>query len=169
MEFLSPIIKLMPLIWTFLGLFLSYIFFYKMQPKGKYKKWNNKMWIFKKRLYEFFFNAGLFNTIYNTVYLYFLHLFYEINVKNIEKGFFEWVGPVGLYLFFRNLSYKSRNLSPFFINITLLLIFLNIIYILYFIILNNIIIVQNIYFVLLLYYLIQEGNKWEGKKEKKVY
>lgn len=49
-----------------------------------------------------FFNAGFFNFIYNKLYLYCFYLFYEINVKNIEKGLFEWVGPVGIYLFFRN-------------------------------------------------------------------
>ncbi len=153
MEFLSPLIKLTPLIWTILGLFLSYIFFYKLINKNK-KTYNQIFWL-KKTLYEFFFNAGFFNFIYNKIYLYFFYLFYEINVKNIEKGLFEWVGPVGFYLFFRNISYKVRLLSPYFINITLLIIFLNIIFLLYFVILYHIILIQNIYLILLFYYIIK--------------
>lgn len=152
MEFLSPLIKLMPLIWTFLGLYLSYIFFFKLNLNQKY---NKVAFAIKTKLYEFFFNAGFFNFIYNKIYLYFFYLFYEINVKSIEKGIFEWFGPVGIYLFFRNLSYKARLLSPFFINITLLIIFLNIIFILYFIILYNIYIIKNIYIILLIYYIIK--------------
>ena len=152
MEFLSPLIKLMPLIWTFLGLYLSYIFFFKFNLKNKYNKVIFKI---KTKLYEFFFYACFFNFIYNKIYLYFFYLFYEINVKNIEKGIFEWFGPVGIYLFFRNLSYKVRLLSPFFINITLLIIFLNIIFLLYFILLYNVYIIKNIYIVLLVYYIIK--------------
>lgn len=153
MEFLNPFIKLTPLIWTFLGLFLSYVFFYKLNFKNK-NIYNKIFWL-KKNLYEFFFNAGFFNYIYNKLYLYCFYLFYEINVKNIEKGLFEWVGPVGIYLFFRNWSYKVRVLSPFFVNITLLIIFLNIIFLLYFVILYNLFFIKNIYFILLLYYIIK--------------
>ena len=153
MEFLSPLIKLMPLIWTFLGLYLSYVFFYKLNIKKKVL--NIKMFRIKQNLYEFFFNAGFFNFIYNKIYLYFFILFYEINVKNIEKGLFEWFGPVGFYLFFRKISYNVRLLSPYFINITLLIIFLNIIFLLYFILLYNIYIVKNIYIILLIYYIIK--------------
>lgn len=152
MEFLSPLIKLMPLIWTFLGLYLSYIFFFKFNLN---KKYNRVGFSIKTKLYEFFFYAGFFNFIYNKIYLYFFYLFYEINVKSIEKGIFEWFGPVGIYLFFRNLSYKVRLLSPFFINITLLIIFLNIIFLLYFILLYNIFIIKNIYIILLIYYIIK--------------
>jgi NADH-ubiquinone oxidoreductase chain 5 len=151
MEFLSPIIKLMPLIWTVLGLILSYIFFYKLKVKNKMKK----TYLIKMKIYEFFYNAGFFNFIYNKIYLYFFYLFYEINIKNIEKGLFEWCGPVGLYLFFRNISYKVRKLSPYLINITLLIIFLNLIFLLYFIIVYNIFLIDNIYVILLIYYIIK--------------
>jgi NADH-ubiquinone oxidoreductase chain 5 len=151
MEFLSPIIKLMPLIWTVLGLILSYIFFYKLKVKNKMKK----TYVIKMKIYEFFYNAGFFNFIYNKIYLYFFYLFYEINIKNIEKGLFEWFGPVGLYLFFRNISYKVRKLSPYLINITLLIIFLNIIFLLYFIMVYNIFLIDNIYVILLIYYIIK--------------
>ena len=135
----------MPLIFSFFGLGLSYILFYKINIK----------FIIKKYIYEFFFNAGYFNIIYNKFYLYFLHLCYSINVKNIEKGILEWIGPIGIYLFFRKISYTVRLCSPYLLNIALLIILLNIIWVLYCIIFNNILFINNIYYILLIYYIIK--------------
>jgi NADH-ubiquinone oxidoreductase chain 5 len=150
-EFLSPLIKNLPLMLTFLGMFLGYYFFYSFKIRNKK---NLNLFLLKSKIYEFFYNAGFFNYIYNSIYIYFLHLFYKINVKEIEKGFFEVFGPVGFYLFFRDLSYKVRLLSPYYINIILLLLYLNVIIIIYFLLLYNIIIIKNIYLLLLLYYII---------------
>jgi NADH-ubiquinone oxidoreductase chain 5 len=150
-EFLSPFIKNMPLMLTFLGMFLGYYFFYILNIKSKK---NVNVFVFKTKIYEFFFNAGFFNFIYNYIYIFALHMFYKINVKQIEKGFFEVFGPVGFYLFFRKLSYKARLFSPYYINIILLLLYLNLIIIIYFLLLYNIIIIKNIYLLLLLYYII---------------
>jgi len=150
-EFLSPLIKNMPLLLTFLGMFLGYIFFYYFDIKST--KIVN-MFLLKTKIYEFFFNAGFFNFIYNFIYIFVLNIFYKINVKQIEKGFFEIFGPVGFYLFFRNISYKVRLLSPYYINIILLLIYLNLMIIIYFLLLYNIIVIKNIYLLLLLYYII---------------
>ena len=115
------------------------------------------MWEIYCIIYLKYFNNTSYkkHELYNKLYLCCFYLFYEINVKNIEKGLFEWVGPVGIYLFFRNWSYKVRVLSPFFVNITLLIIFLNIIFLLYFVILYNLFFIKNIYFILLLYYIIK--------------
>src|SRR5437868_6485038 len=145
-EFISPFFKNLPFILTFLGLLLSYYFFYILYIINK--QLNFLHFIIKKKLYEIFYNAGFFNFFYNRIYLYFFNLFYKINVKYIEKGFFEIFGPIGLYLFFRDLSYKARFISPYFVNISLFLIYFNLILILYFIILKN------IYFLLFFYYLI---------------
>lgn len=95
-EFISPLIKNMPLILTFLGTFLSYFFFFKFsfKKKGGYISF----FILKKYIYTNYYYASFFNFFYNKVFIYFLNLFYNINVKNIEKGFFELFGPVGLYL-----------------------------------------------------------------------
>jgi NADH-ubiquinone oxidoreductase chain 5 len=150
-EFLSPVIKNMPLMLTFLGMFLGYYFFYIFNIKSKK---NVYLFVFKSQIYEFFFNAGFFNFIYNSIYIFALRLFYNINVKQIEKGFFEVFGPVGFYLFFRKLSYKARLLSPYYINIILLLLYLNLIIIIYFLLLYNIIIIKNIYLLLFLYYIV---------------
>lgn len=150
-EFLSPVIKNMPLMLTFLGMFIGYYFFYIFNIKSKR---NVYLFVFKSQIYEFFFNAGFFNFIYNFVYIFALQMFYKINVKQIEKGFFEVFGPVGFYLFFRKLSYKARLFSPYYINIILLLLYLNLMIIIYFLLLYNIIIIKNIYLLLFLYYII---------------
>jgi NADH-ubiquinone oxidoreductase chain 5 len=150
-EFLSPWIKNMPLMLSFLGMFLGYYFFNVFNVK---RKRNFNLFVFKTQFYEFFFNAGFFNFIYNIIYIFALRMFYNINVKQIEKGFFEVFGPVGFYLFFRKLSYKARFLSPYYINIILLLLYLNLMIIIYFLLLYNIIIIKNIYLLLLLYYII---------------
>lgn len=151
-EFIHPFLKNLPLIFTFLGLILSYYFFYSFNINNK--KNNYVIFKIKQKLYEMFYNAGFFNFFYNKLYVLAFSNFYKINVKYIEKGFFEIFGPVGFYLFFRNLSYKARFISPYFVNISLFLIFFYLILVLYFLILNNIFIVKNIYFVLLIYYLI---------------
>ena len=151
-EFISPLIKNMPLILTFIGIFLSYIFFFKLSLKKK-KKYI-KIFVLKNYLYINYYNAGFFNFFYIKIFIYFLNIFYKVNVKKIEKGFFELYGPVGLYLWFRNLSYKIRILSPFFVNISLLLIYLNIIWILYYILILNIFVIKPVYMLILIYYII---------------
>jgi NADH-quinone oxidoreductase subunit L len=151
-EFLSPLIKNIPLILSFFGFFLGYYFFYFL--KFKNIKLNFLSFKIKKILYEFFFNAGFFNFFYNRLYILMFKFFYKVNVKYIEKGFFEIFGPVGFYLFFRDLSYKARFLSPYFLNASLFLIFFYLVFVLYIIIINNIIIIKNVYFLLLLYYLL---------------
>jgi NADH-ubiquinone oxidoreductase chain 5 len=95
-EFISPLIKNMPLILTFFGMFFSYSFFFKLSSKKK--KRNTYFFILKKHIYTNYYNAGFFNFFYNKIFIYFLNIFYKINVKKIEKGFFELYGPIGLYL-----------------------------------------------------------------------
>jgi NADH-ubiquinone oxidoreductase chain 5 len=134
-EFLSPFIKNIPLFIGILGFIFSYIFFYKLSINNK------KIYIFlfniKKNIYIFFYYAGFFNFFYNKLFNIGLYIFYNINVKFIEKGFFELLGPIGFYLLFRKFSLSSRNLSPYFINLSLLLIYILVIMIIYYIILYN--------------------------------
>lgn len=152
MEFISPWIKNMPLILTFFGMFLSYVFFFKLSFKKKNRYIS--FFMLKKNIYTNYYNAGFFNFFYNKLFIYFLNMFYNINVKKIEKGFFELYGPIGLYLWFRNLSYKVRLLSPYFVNASLLIIYLNIILLLYYILIFNIFFIKAIYFLIFIYYII---------------
>jgi NADH-ubiquinone oxidoreductase chain 5 len=95
-EFINPLIKNMPLILTFLGMFLSYGFFFKFHFKKKNRHIN--FFMLKKYAYTSYYNAGFFNFFYNKTFVYLLNVFYKINVKRIEKGFFELYGPIGLYI-----------------------------------------------------------------------
>jgi NADH-quinone oxidoreductase subunit L len=151
-EFVSPLIKNMPLILTFIGMLLSYNFFFKLSFKKK--QLYIKVFSLKQYMYISFYSAGFFNFFYDKIFIYVFSLFYSINVKKVEKGFFEFYGPAGLYLLFRSLSYKARVLSPFFINISLLFIYLNLVLILYYILVLNIFFIKGIYILIFLYYLI---------------
>jgi NADH-ubiquinone oxidoreductase chain 5 len=95
-EFISPLIKNMPLILTFLGMLSSYGFFFKFFFKKKNRHIN--FFMLKKYAYTGYYNAGFFNFFYNKIFVYLLNVFYKINVKRIEKGFFELYGPIGLYM-----------------------------------------------------------------------
>jgi proton-translocating NADH-quinone oxidoreductase chain L len=152
-EFLNPFIKNIPLILTFLGFFLGFILYNKVLIKKK--KLYKFFFLLKRKLYIIFFNAVFFNSFYNKIYLFIFFKFYKINIKFIEKGFYEFFGPFGLYIIFRNLSYKVRLLSPYYINIILLLIFLFLIFIVYYILIYNILIIINIYLLLLIYYILK--------------
>jgi len=119
------LIKNIPLIIAFFGIFLSYIFFYKLNIKKLYIKY----FFIKKYLYNFFYNAAFFNFFYNKVLNILFFIFYSINIKNIEKGFFEFFGPSGIYLYFRDLSKKARYFTPVFINISIMSLYLFLIFI----------------------------------------
>ena len=148
-DFLDPFIKNLPIILSFIGIFVSYIFFFKFFLKIKIL--NIKIFKLKEYLYTNYYYAGFFNLFYNKIFIYSFNLFYNINVKKIEKGFLELYGPIGLYLWFRNLSYNIRFLSPYFINLSLLLIYLNIIWIFYYVIILNFFFVKSIYILLIIY------------------
>jgi NADH-ubiquinone oxidoreductase chain 5 len=104
-EFLNPLIKNIPFFFTLLGMLLTFILI-------KYRNKNKNIFLFfyyiRKNLYTFFFNAVFFNFFYNTILVFLIKVFYTINIKYIEKGFLELYGPVGLYITFRDFSYRSR-------------------------------------------------------------
>ena len=60
-----------------------------------------------------------------------INIFYIINIKHIEKGFLELYGPVGLYIKFRDFSFKSRIWTPNYIYISLFFIFLLLVFVLF--------------------------------------
>ena len=151
-EYLGFFIKNLPITLSFLGLFLSYFFFFKFYLVNRIQ--NIIIFKLKKYIYTNYYNAGFFNYFYNKIFIYFFNLFYNINVKKIEKGFFELFGAVGIYLWCRNLSYKYRILSPFLINISLLLIYVNLLIVLLYILVLNLLFIKIIYIWLILYFII---------------
>jgi proton-translocating NADH-quinone oxidoreductase chain L len=151
-EFINPLIKNLPIIISLVGIFTSYIFFYKLNIKIR----NIYLLAFKIKKYLFimFFNAGFFNFFYNRIFVISFKFFYNVNVKYIEKGFFELLGPTGIYIFIRDFSYRLRFLSPFFINLSLLLIYISIVLFIYYILLIYWFSISTIYILLLLFYII---------------
>src|SRR5436309_1124182 len=101
-----------------------------------------------------FFNAGFFNFFYNRIFVISFKFFYNVNVKYIEKGFFELLGPTGIYIFIRDFSYRLRFLSPFFINLSLLLIYISIVLFITYILLIYLFSISTIYILSLLFYII---------------
>jgi NADH-ubiquinone oxidoreductase chain 5 len=149
-EFINPLVKNLPFILSLVGMFLSYIFFSKNILKAFY----NLSFKWKEKFYKFFFYAGFFNIIYNSMFLYAYKYFYVIFVKNIEKGFLEYYGPFGIYIYLRNNSIKFRKISPFVITNTLLLMYIFIIVLMFYVILYNILIVKIVYFFLFIYFIL---------------
>ena len=92
-EFLNIFFKLMPLIFTFFGIFFAlYIYIYNISDFFVLKNLKifnfiyiffNKKWYFDK-LYNIFINQNI------------LHLSYFFSYKDIDRGFLEIYGPFGL-------------------------------------------------------------------------
>lgn len=129
-EFLSPLVKLLPVLFSLLGTILTYIyiefstliftFISRKVPSSLF----NIYFYFSRVLLgvcSFFYNAGYFNSIYNYLYLKFYQFSYFYSTKTIDKGYLEFLGPFGMYLFFRNLSLTFLSLpSSLFFNIFLM-------------------------------------------------
>jgi hypothetical protein len=111
-EFLPIEIKLIPIIFTMVGILLSIIFFkyyikiiswlylFYYYINYIFKNKNNKInviniKIFNKffNIFKFFFKAYYFNEIYNS-YLYKYRNLGYILFKNLDKGVIEWLGPM---------------------------------------------------------------------------
>lgn len=104
-EFLNPIIKNIPFFFTLIGIFLTFsLINYETKSGNIHFYFYNT----KKYMYTFFFNGAFFNFFHNKILVFLIKMFYIINIKYIEKGFLELYGPVGLYINFRELSFKSR-------------------------------------------------------------
>jgi len=150
-EFLNPLIKNLPFFITIIGLLLT---FFLMNYKGKNRKLFYLFFLLKRHMYTFFYNGAFFNFFYNKILVFLIKIFYIINIKYIEKGFLELYGPIGLYIKFRDLSFKSRIYSSNYIYITLFFVFVLLVFILLLIYLNYIINLKLLYIFISLYYIL---------------
>jgi NADH-ubiquinone oxidoreductase chain 5 len=148
-EFLNPLKKNIPFFLTIIG-----IVFTKFLINYKNKNFYFYFYNLKKNFYKFFFNGAYFNFFYNKILILLIKIFYIINIKYIEKGFLELYGPVGLYIKFRELSFKSRILTSNYIFITLFFMFVLLIFVLFLIYLNYILNLELLYILLFIYYII---------------
>ena len=102
-EFLSTFIKLLPVILSFVGLFVSFyvyflkfkfFFFLKISKKGLLLyNFLNRKWYFDKIYYEF-------------INQYILQIGYNFTYKMVDKGLIEICGPYGLTTMFSFLSQR---------------------------------------------------------------
>ena len=92
-EFISIIPKLMPLIFTLLGVFCSY-FLYSFELTIFLEIKKNS---FFKLLYLFFNKKWYFDRIYNQFFSQnFLNLSYSFSYKTFDRGILEYFGPLGV-------------------------------------------------------------------------
>lgn len=149
-EFLNPLIKNIPFFFTLFGIFLTY---FLIKYKNKSKKLYYYFYILKRNMYIFFFNGAYFNSFYNKMLILGIKIFYVINIKHIEKGFLELYGPVGLYIKFREFSFRSRIWTPNYIYVSLFFIFIFFNFVLFLIYFNYILNLKLIYILVLIYYI----------------
>ena len=150
-EFLNPLIKNIPLFLTIISILFTY---FLINLKNKNKNLFLFLFLMKNKMYKFFYNGAFFNFFYNKILTFLIKIFYIINIKYIEKGFLELYGPVGLYLNFRNINFRSKFWTSSYIYITLFFIFILLIFLLFLIYLNYIVNLNMIFFVFYIYYIL---------------
>ena len=102
-EFLPIIIKLLPVIFSFSGLFSAF-YLYFFQFKFLYKL---KISTYGLYLYNFLNRKWYFDKIYyEYINQYILKVGYNFSYKMIDKGLIEMIGPYGLVSFFSYISQK---------------------------------------------------------------
>jgi len=113
-EFISPLIKNLPLILSFFGVLLgcSAIFLYDYVSKRFELSSDNSKFLLWNSVSSFFYHAGYFNTFYNNFFLDFLEVSYFTTNKYIDKGILELFGPFGFYKLFRILSLNAKSFMP---------------------------------------------------------
>ena len=124
-DFLHPVIKNLPLIFSIFGC-LFFILIHDFVPLNKI--------IYK--ISWFFSSAGFFNTIYNSIFIKTFVLSYDIANKFVDKGLLEYFGPFGIYKGFRSFSYILQQYSPVFLFFHISIIFFFLVFFFLFIFLH---------------------------------
>jgi len=132
-EFIPYHIKLIPVIFSFSGIFLSFIFYFiilRISNLWKHFYLNIALVKYFRFFYKIFNKKWFFDTVYNLFIGYpILKMGYNITFKLFDKGIIEFFGPYGLSLigyessFFIKKSYMRGNLK-FYIQFMLLFTFL---------------------------------------------
>jgi NADH-ubiquinone oxidoreductase chain 5 len=109
----SPFIKNFPLIMSVLGTTIGMLIILFINQSYKT---NSKLYYIILRLSHiisaFSYHALYFNIVYNDWFVNSYKYSYNVNTKLMDKGLYEYFGPVGFYRFFYILSEQIRNLSP---------------------------------------------------------
>lgn len=86
-----------------------------------------------KEISKFFNNAGMFNLVYNKIFLGLFIFSYQIPNKIADKGIIEYFGPFSSYKVFRSFSLYLKDASPYllFFQISFFLFFLLFVFLLF--------------------------------------
>jgi NADH-ubiquinone oxidoreductase chain 5 len=109
----NPFIKNLPLITTIFGCILGLILITFINLNVRFKK--NIYYSFLKvtqRISALSYNALYFNIIYNDLFINSYIYSYTINTKLIDKGIYEYLGPVGIYRTIYNFSNQVKAVPP---------------------------------------------------------
>ena len=121
-EFVSPFIKNLPFLVSFLGSFSCLLFYFSFEkyifPRRHLKIYRLFLW-YINFVSPFFYYAGFFNAIYNDFFFKIFKISYVVNTKILDKGFLELMGPYGLYRVFFYFSLLSKVLPPLYLFISL--------------------------------------------------
>jgi NADH-ubiquinone oxidoreductase chain 5 len=143
-EFLPTYIKLLPLFFSFTGVFLA-IFLYHFQLNNFFKIKISNIGVY---FYNFLNRKWFFDKVYNEYIVQnILNIGFFKTYKLIDKGFIEILGPFGLSTYILNISNKIKNVQTGFIYNYALLIFV-------FTVLFGIIVFKDLFFVKNVYYYI---------------
>lgn len=113
-EFVSPFIKNLPILCSLFFMFLTCIRWHILDMAINTGYIYSKNFLRTKNFYyiylsSFSYYAGFFNLFYNNIFINFTNKVYLTYVKTLDRGFFELIGPFGIYLFFRNIHYYYKN------------------------------------------------------------
>lgn len=134
-EFVSPLVKNLPLLLSVAGSFICLLSFYLFDRVfffNRESRFYNLSLKFINFVSPFFFFSGFFNVIYNDLFLCLLKFSYEVNTKTIDKGFIELFGPYGFYKFFYFLHFLFKVFSPSVIFFCICLFFLALCFVIFF-------------------------------------
>lgn len=111
-EFMHPLVKILPVFCSICAMFICWILLYTIDHYILYRSSTNLSRIFYSvltKISSFFYHAGFFNTIYNNIFLNIFELSYWSTNKYLDKGIFEYLGPFGIYNFFKNLHFMFKD------------------------------------------------------------
>lgn len=154
-EFINPLIKNLPILLSFFNMFCFYLIFSNLYwIKFSFNKCFCLCSTIFTNISPFFFYAMFFNKLYSKIYNLLYNYSYLIQVKCVDKGLLEFIGPFGFYKFFRFLHINLNNfISPLLFNY-LFIFFFNLFsfLIILFLIFNNYIFIFDNYIGLVLLY-----------------
>lgn len=107
-EFIAQFYKLLPVIFSLLGISLAF-FFYEFQSKLLFQL---KTSFFIKKVYNFLNKKWFFDKVYNEWLSQFFFKFgYSVSYKIVDKGIFEMLGPSGLAMIISKISHNLDKLQ----------------------------------------------------------